>query len=147
MNPVSFAVKVEREDTNGPLRSSHLLARGYADASGASAHAHEELRGELVTGLRRALSRRGVSDDLLEDFAHDAMVRIREHLDDFRGDSRFTTWALSIAVRVAFDELRHARWRDVSFEALRRLHQHPRIGRRLTDLEVPRRIRGRGRVT
>ena len=31
---------------------------------------------------------------------------------------RFTTWTLSIATRLAFDELRHKRWNDVSFEAV-----------------------------
>jgi RNA polymerase sigma-70 factor (ECF subfamily) len=32
----------------------------------------------------------------------------------FRSESRFTTWALTIAVRVAFTELRRRRWKDVS---------------------------------
>jgi RNA polymerase sigma-70 factor (ECF subfamily) len=54
--------------------------------------------------------------DLCEDFAQEALLRIRERLAAFRGESRFITWALSIAARVAFDELRHKRWKDVSFE-------------------------------
>jgi RNA polymerase sigma-70 factor (ECF subfamily) len=61
----------------------------------------------------------------VEDFAQEAMLRILERLGDspsaggaFRGDSRFTTWALAIAMRVAFTELRRARWQDVPFEAL-----------------------------
>jgi RNA polymerase sigma-70 factor, ECF subfamily len=79
--------------------------------------AERDLRGILVGGLRRALGRR-VDADTCQDFAQDAMIRIRAGLDGFRGESRFTTWALSIAIRVAFDELRHRRWKDVSFEAL-----------------------------
>jgi RNA polymerase sigma-70 factor (ECF subfamily) len=71
----------------------------------------------LVGGLRRILSARGVSDDLCEDFAQEALLRIRERLAAFRGESRFITWALSIATRIAFDDLRHKRWKDVSFEA------------------------------
>ena len=39
-------------------------------------------------------------------------------LSDFRGDSRFTTWVLSIATRLVFDDLRHKRWKDVSLEAV-----------------------------
>lgn len=80
--------------------------------------AQRDLRHVLVNGLRRILSSRGVAEDLCEDFAQEALVRIRERLGAFRGESRFTTWALSIATRVAFDELRHKRWKDVSFEAL-----------------------------
>jgi RNA polymerase sigma-70 factor (ECF subfamily) len=64
------------------------------------------------------LASRGVGEDMCEDFAQDALVRVRERISSFRGDSRFTTWALSIATRIAFDELRHKRWKDVSFEAI-----------------------------
>ena len=63
------------------------------------------------------LSSRGVAPDLCEDFAQEALVRIRERLSSYRGEARFTTWAMSIATRIAFDELRHKRWKDVSFEA------------------------------
>ncbi len=80
--------------------------------------ARRELRALLVGGLRRVLASRGIGDDVCEDFAQDALVRVRARLDTFRGDSRFTTWAMSIATRLAFDELRHKRWKDVSFEAL-----------------------------
>jgi RNA polymerase sigma-70 factor (ECF subfamily) len=80
--------------------------------------ARRELRTVLVGGLRRVLASRGVGDDVCEDFALVALVRVRERLGTFRGDSRFTTWALSVATRLAFDELRHKRWKDVSFEAL-----------------------------
>jgi RNA polymerase sigma factor (sigma-70 family) len=88
-------------------------------AGGAAGEAAQrELRVVLVRGLRRALASHHVPDDLCEDLAQEALVRIRERLATFRGESRFTTWALSIALRIAFDELRHKRWTDVSFEAL-----------------------------
>ncbi len=80
--------------------------------------ARRDLRTVLVVGLRRVLASRGVGEDVCEDFAQEALVRVRERLGTFRGDSRFTTWALSVATRLAFDELRHKRWKDVSFEAL-----------------------------
>jgi RNA polymerase sigma-70 factor (ECF subfamily) len=79
----------------------------------------EELRLLLVRGLGYALSRRrGIDDALLEDFAQDALLRILDGLDTFRGESRFITWAQKIAVRVAYTELRRHRWRDVALDDL-----------------------------
>ena len=39
-------------------------------------------------------------------------------IDTFEGRSQFTTWAYKIAVRVALNELRRRRWRDVSLDGL-----------------------------
>jgi RNA polymerase sigma-70 factor, ECF subfamily len=86
--------------------------------AGDSGGARRDLRTVLVSGLRRVLTSRGVDPALAEDFAQEAMVRIDARLDSFRGESRFTSWALSVATRVAFDELRHQRWKDVSLESL-----------------------------
>jgi len=83
-----------------------------------SESARRDLRQLFVRALRRVLASRGVAEDLCEDFAQDALLRVRERLSSFRGESRFTTWALSIATRIAFDELRHKRWKDVSFDAI-----------------------------
>ncbi len=80
--------------------------------------ARRELRSILVRSLRRMLAARGVAEDMCEDFAQDALVRVRERVADFRGESQFVTWALAIATRLAFDELRHKRWKDVSFESV-----------------------------
>jgi len=78
-----------------------------------------DLRAGLLRGLRYALAHRPeVSDAALEDFAQEAILRILDNLDSFRGESRFTTWAQKIAVRVALSELRRLRWRDVSLEEL-----------------------------
>jgi RNA polymerase sigma-70 factor (ECF subfamily) len=92
-----------------------VSALGSEGPTGAAAQ--KELRDVLVAGLVRALSSRGVAPDLCEDFAQEALVRIRERLSTFRGESRFITWAMSLATRIAFDELRHKRWQDVSFDA------------------------------
>jgi RNA polymerase sigma-70 factor (ECF subfamily) len=76
-----------------------------------------DLRDALLRGLRRALSHRaGVDDAFLEDIVQDSLVRILERLSQFEGRSRFLTWAMSIAVRVAISELRHRRWKDVSLD-------------------------------
>jgi RNA polymerase sigma-70 factor (ECF subfamily) len=78
-----------------------------------------DLRMLLVRGLRAALTKHGkVSDQDLEDFAQDALLRITDALDSFRGEARFTTWAYRIAIHTALGELRRRRWRDVSLDDL-----------------------------
>ena len=80
-----------------------------------------DLRRILVTGLRRGLLRQIRAsgrefDSQAEDFAQEALLKIIDQLGAFRGDSRFTTWAHKIAVRVALTELRRKRWQDVSLD-------------------------------
>lgn len=78
-----------------------------------------DLRTLLVRGLRSALNRhRGVSDAAIEDFVQEALIKIMDNLDSFRGESRFTTWAQKISVRVAFTELRRKEWRNVSLQEI-----------------------------
>jgi RNA polymerase sigma-70 factor, ECF subfamily len=103
--------------TSDVARSNAEWTRSLADPA---SPAYAELRVRLVAGLRPVLARRQVSSDLAEDFVHEAMLRIQDSLAMFRGDSSFVTWALSIAMRVAFTELRRVRWRDVSFDELTR---------------------------
>ena len=77
------------------------------------------LRGILLDGLRLALRKRtDVSEAQLEDFAQEALSRVLESLDRFGGRSKFTTWAHTIALNIAFTELRRKRWQDVSLDAL-----------------------------
>src|SRR3989337_2931484 len=79
------------------------------------------LRKILARGLYYALVNRvpaNQRDSLVEDFAQDALLKILDNLETFRGESRFTTWAQKIAVRVAFTELRRQRWKDISLEDL-----------------------------
>ncbi len=78
-----------------------------------------DLRAVLLHGLGAALSGRGdVAPADLEDLAQDALLKIMAALDSFRGESRFTTWAQKIGVRVAFTELRRMRWRDWSLDRM-----------------------------
>src|SRR5215469_6581486 len=77
----------------------------------------EELRRFLLVALRAGLAGNAAAGDaFIEDVAQDATLRILERIDSFRGRSRFTTWATTIAIRLAFTELRRARWRDVSLD-------------------------------
>jgi len=73
------------------------------------------LRG-LQIGLKRTIGRK--AGDLVEDFVQEALVRVLDNLDSFRGESRFITWAQKIGLRVAFSELRRKRWQDVSLDDL-----------------------------
>ena len=78
-----------------------------------------DLRGILVRGLGYALgSRSDVDETMIEDFVQDALLKILGALDTFRGESKFTTWAQKIAVRVGYTELRRRRWRDVSLNGM-----------------------------
>lgn len=91
-----------------------LGGRGAADEAAVA-----ELREVLRRGLRRALAGRAAADDgFIEDMAQEGVLKVLGGLATFRGDSRFTTWAITVAVRVAFTELRRARWRDVSLDRL-----------------------------
>ena len=105
------------EEPGGPPRDNGDWVHALEGGGHASEAAQGDLRRVLVAGLRRILASRGVSDDLCEDVAQEALVKIRERIGTFRGESRFVTWALAIATRLAFDELRHKRWQDVSFDA------------------------------
>jgi len=76
-----------------------------------------DLRAALLGGLRRALSQHaGVDDALVEDIVQDSLIRILARLPQFEGRSRFLTWAMSIAIRLAMTELRRRRWKDVSLD-------------------------------
>ncbi len=73
----------------------------------------------LVRGMRAAFGGYGGGvDATFGDFAQEALIKITENLDSFRGESRFTTWAQKIAMNVALTELKRRRWRDVSLQDL-----------------------------
>jgi RNA polymerase sigma-70 factor (ECF subfamily) len=87
----------------------------------------EDLRSRLKRGIYYYLSRErsDLADlapeelsQMADDFAQDATLRVLSSLDSFRGDSQFTTWATKIAVRIAISEMRRARYKDFSLDAL-----------------------------
>ena len=57
-------------------------------------------------------------EQMSEDFVQEALLKIRANLDTFRGRSRFTTWAAKIAGNLTISELRRAKWRDLSLDAI-----------------------------
>jgi RNA polymerase sigma factor (sigma-70 family) len=77
-----------------------------------------ELRRILIHGLKRALAPRGGGEAFAEDVAQEALLRILASLTSFAGRSQFTTWAMTIAVRIGISELRHKRFQDVSLQQI-----------------------------
>lgn len=83
---------IDRLNPQSPHREAAIVAL----------HAH------LLKAARYEVARRRASyphlrgddfDDLAQQTADDALVCILGKLDDFRGDSRFSTWAYKFAVR------------------------------------------------
>lgn len=82
-----------------------------------------DLREILLGGLKRGLVGQVNTSALefesqAEDFTQEALLKVLANLDTFRGNSKFTTWAHKIAVRIALSELRRKRWQDRSLDEL-----------------------------
>jgi RNA polymerase sigma-70 factor, ECF subfamily len=87
-----------------------------------------ELHALLLRGARFEVNRRraassqlrgGDFDDIAEQSADDALVAILGKLDDFRGESRFTTWAYKFALYEAAAHVRRRSWqaREITLTA------------------------------
>lgn len=97
--------------------------------------ATDEAQGKAIADLRAMLVRGAIYSlqqtqyrlaewdadhlkQLAEDSAQDALLAILQHLDEFRGESRFTTWAFKFAVNKALMCARHESWRHISLDRL-----------------------------
>jgi len=95
-----------------PESAEWLRALAAADAS-----AYAELHGRLLRIARAELSRRSATiagpelDDLAHQAAADALVSIRRRLADFRGESRFISWAYAFVVFEVSTKLGRHFWR------------------------------------
>ncbi len=99
--------------------------RSLARKGRAQTEALRDLRALIFSGLRAYLQRQVVArrlmsgedaEHLAQDCTQDAVVRILDKLDSFRGESRFTTWVYTVAVRILLGELRRRRWQDLSLD-------------------------------
>lgn len=89
------------------------------------AAALEALRAYLVRAARYGLQRSRWQpphsasdlDQLAEDCAQDALLAILGRLTEFRGDSRFTTWACKFAINMALGAARREARKHVSLDA------------------------------
>ena len=83
----------------------------------------EYIRRGLFAFLRESRSDMAKRDSedvrqLSEDFAQEALLKILRSLPTFRDESRFTTWAMKIAIRIAISSLRRATYKDLSLDEL-----------------------------
>ena len=83
------------------------------------------LRAALYFFSRNLDDLRGLDrDEILqraEDCAQDALLAVMDHLRDFRGDSKFSTWAYKFAINKALVAARRERWKGVSLDELAQL--------------------------
>lgn len=77
-----------------------------------------QLRTFLVRGLKSSMKKRGVDDSFCEDIAQDATLKVLQQIDKFEGRSKLTTWAMTIAIRLAINEFRKKQFQNVSLEGL-----------------------------
>jgi RNA polymerase sigma-70 factor (ECF subfamily) len=135
---VSTPAIVPRADRDGWLTALRGTGAVHDDAVGS-------LYELLMRGARSEINRRwanlGYADDdavdtLATQVADDALVALLSKLDDYRGDSRFTTWACKFAILEAGIQARRRAWhrRDVVLdsEGWKRLAEpaeHPDAGR------------------
>ena len=86
----------------------------------------EDLRQYLQRGVLAYLRSRSDLSNLAEtelqqmseDLVQEALLKVQANLDTFQGKSKFTTWAAKIAANHTISELRRARWRDLSLDAI-----------------------------
>jgi len=87
----------------------------------------EELHALLLKAARFEIGRRGAElahlrggdgEDLAQQAADDALMAVLRKLDEFRGESRFTTWAYKFALLEAAVKVRRRAWqgREVPLE-------------------------------
>jgi RNA polymerase sigma-70 factor, ECF subfamily len=88
------------------------VSHGWVDRlRAADRDAIDELHALLLRAARFEIGRRGgADDDLAHQSADDALVAILGKLDEFRGDSRFTTWAYKFALLEAGVKARRRAW-------------------------------------
>jgi len=108
------------ETTARDAESQEWLERLRADGSERD-QAHADLHALLLRACRFEISRRQAAlshvrgedlDDLAHQAADDALLALLRKLDDFRGDSRFTTWAYKFALLEAGVRLRRRAWQE-----------------------------------
>ena len=99
------------------------LAADGARQGDALADLSDYFRRGLFAFLRESRSDMAKRDSedvrqLSEDFSQEALLKVLDSLPTFRGESRFTTWAMKIAIRTAISSLRRAAFRDLSLNEL-----------------------------
>jgi RNA polymerase sigma-70 factor, ECF subfamily len=99
VDDTAWIAALRRRDSAAILRLHELLLR-------ASRFEVSRRRGSLSFVRGEEL------DDLATQAADDALVAVLAKLDDFRGDSRFTTWVYKFALLEAGVRVRRRAWQD-----------------------------------
>ena len=107
-------------------RTNEAWLKDLLDGSANQTEAIEDLLRHLRRGVlaylhtRSDLNRLAESEleQMSQDFAQEALLKIRDNLDKFQGKSKFTTWTAKIAANHTISELRRAKWRDFSLDAM-----------------------------
>ena len=108
------------DDTNPPV-SAVALDGWVHELRASSEDAVERLHALLLRAARFEVRRRASSapelsgaelEELAQEAASDAALSVLRRLDDFRGESRFTTWAYKFALLEAATKVRRRAWRE-----------------------------------
>ena len=100
------------------LRTDEKWVADISDSGDVREMALADLRATLVAGLNHAFGQSDFGSTLIEDAAQEALVRIVDRIQSFRGDSRFVTWAMAIATRAMLSHLRRTHWKNVSLDEM-----------------------------
>jgi RNA polymerase sigma-70 factor (ECF subfamily) len=112
-------------ETSAPAGTLDEDSRRWLQDLAGSGHARDEairrLHELLLRAARYEVARRrqmfahlrgGDHDDLAQQAADDALVAVLGKLEQFRGDSRFTTWAYKFALYEAAVKIRRRGWQQ-----------------------------------
>jgi RNA polymerase sigma-70 factor (ECF subfamily) len=113
-------VEPARIPTAGLDELSAAWLRRLGSEGGERQAAERELHARLVRLALAAVRRRAAStpvtgpelDDVAHQAADDAMLAVLAKLDDFRGESRFTTWAYRFVILEVSSKLGRHYWRN-----------------------------------
>lgn len=134
IRPNSFIIRIEA-GCERSMTTANITDRSNEEWIAALKHKGGAAQSDALADLRQRLQRsiyfylsqdrsdlRGLAAQELaqmaEDLAQDATLRVMDNLAKFRGESRFTTWATKVAIRLAISDLRRARYKDFSLDEL-----------------------------
>lgn len=75
----------------------------------------------ILAHLKKAHVAKGImsavdATHLAEDCTQEAIINIQNQINNFRGESKFTTWIYVIAIRTVLAEVRRRQWREKALE-------------------------------
>jgi RNA polymerase sigma-70 factor (ECF subfamily) len=116
-------------------RSNQEWLQDLGSSDESQSAAIEELRNALLRGALFTFQRQlgGLAQfgqeeiqQLAEDCTQEALVSVLKHLPEFRGESKFLTWAYKFAVNIGLTTARREQWKEVSLDDLEDFPIHSR---------------------